>query len=217
MGISPNSLSRGRLVRGPNLYGNALDEVRLSLNTTPSNYVPIPNPTIHLFGDESAFSVSMQFIRSPDGIQYMWLPGEPSCEQLCSLLQRTNLKQSVMYVCMLLGRYELQMAESTRNDLYRKLLQSLSGSMKMSTVLVAPIPYPGLEMPAVRAAAFLRSVCSPGHVALLEPTEQFLAGKFARPSLFADHRSLSAEGIRLLAVFLRDRSSMNLPSIKPLV
>jgi hypothetical protein len=194
-----------------------LDEVRILLTKSPTDtdspavYRPISEPSIHLFGDETAFTLSLQFVRSPQGIRHMWMPGEPSGKQLLDLVQRTDFPQSASYVCIMLSRYELAMAAGTRNDLYRELLQSLHGNIKVPTVVVAPLPYPGLEMPAVRAAAFLRSECGSGHVQLLEPTEQFLMGKHARPSLFSDRRSLSAKGIRLFAVYLRDRSDMTLP------
>lgn len=221
IGVAANSLSRRCVMRGPNLYGKALDDVRTLLTKAPTDiassiaYHPSTEPSVYLFGDETAFSLSIQFMRSPQGIQHMWMPGEPSCQQLLDLMHRTDLKQSSSYVCIMISRYELTMSASTRNELYSKMLQSLNGDMKMPILIVAPLPYPGLEMPAVRAAAFLRSECGSGHVRLLEPTEQFLIGKHTRPSLYTDRRSLSAEGTRLLAVFLRDRSEMNLPPLMP--
>uniref|UniRef100_A0A914VE15 Uncharacterized protein n=1 Tax=Plectus sambesii TaxID=2011161 RepID=A0A914VE15_9BILA len=216
IGIAANSLSCRRVQRGPNYYGQVLENVRIALNKSDhvrSQTHLSTNPRVHLFGDATAFAVTQEFTRETDGIAHMWLTGEPTCDQLIDLMQRTVFKQSTVCICILLGRYELKMAASVRQDQYQQFVQQLQARSTTPTIVVAPLPYPGLEMAAVTAAAQLRCLCSTTNITLLEPTEQFMKGKSARSSLFIDVHSPSLKGIRLLAVYLQERGGMPLPSV----
>uniref|UniRef100_A0A914WVS2 Uncharacterized protein n=1 Tax=Plectus sambesii TaxID=2011161 RepID=A0A914WVS2_9BILA len=87
----------------------------------------------------------------------------------------------------------------------------------MGVKIVAPFPYPGMEMQAISVAAQLRAICEGGTVGLIEPTEQLLLGKTAWPDYFSDQRTLSHKGVHLVAIFLLDQSGVpltNLPSCK---
>uniref|UniRef100_A0A914V1V2 Uncharacterized protein n=1 Tax=Plectus sambesii TaxID=2011161 RepID=A0A914V1V2_9BILA len=216
IGVAANSLARHCVQRGPNLYGKALEEVRISMaehgqNPSIEAYWRLPDPSVYLFGNPMAFAVAREFGRSPEGIAYMWLTGEPSCSQLLEIVHETKLRQSAMCICVMLSRYELIMCTSTRRDEYGKFVRLISSSCTTAVKVVAPIPYPGLEVAAIQAAECLRAECKLSTVALLEPTEQFLIGRTARASLFNDAYSLSMKGLRHIATFLRDRSGLPLP------
>uniref|UniRef100_A0A914VY09 Uncharacterized protein n=1 Tax=Plectus sambesii TaxID=2011161 RepID=A0A914VY09_9BILA len=71
----------------------------------------------------------------------------------------------------------------------------------MGVKIVVPFPYPDMEMQAISTAAQLRAICEGGTVGLIEPTEQLLLGKTARPDYFSDQRTLSHKGVRLVAIF----------------
>uniref|UniRef100_A0A914WW30 CCHC-type domain-containing protein n=1 Tax=Plectus sambesii TaxID=2011161 RepID=A0A914WW30_9BILA len=64
IGIAANSLSCRRVQRGPNYYGQVLENVRIALSTSDnirSQTHLSTNPRVHLFGDATAFAVTQEF------------------------------------------------------------------------------------------------------------------------------------------------------------
>uniref|UniRef100_A0A914VLD0 Uncharacterized protein n=1 Tax=Plectus sambesii TaxID=2011161 RepID=A0A914VLD0_9BILA len=156
----------------------------------------VAEPSVYIVGDATAVMVSREFMRSSDGIAQRWLPGEPSGAQLVELMKKEQIEQTNAWVWILFSRKELSMGESERLIEYRWVMQMVSTLTTENIKIVAPLPYPGMETPALKAGAILHAECRRYQLTLMEPTEQFLVGKTARPELFYNARSLSPQGTR---------------------
>uniref|UniRef100_A0A914XBN3 Uncharacterized protein n=1 Tax=Plectus sambesii TaxID=2011161 RepID=A0A914XBN3_9BILA len=191
-----------------------IESLRVPINRAHRPYCPVADPSVCLIGDATACMISREFVRSSDGVTHLWLPGEPAGAQLIEMIRRGVDKPTSNCICILLSRHELLLSESVRKDKYHRMVQLCDELTQVRRVsIITPLPYPGVETLALKAAVLLREECHKTKVALLELSEQFLVGKTARPELFRSSRLISPLGVRHVALFLRDRGGFPLPPL----
>jgi hypothetical protein len=171
--------------------------------------IEIDKDNLCFIGDASVYYISCHFRRSKIFFSYFWHAADNiSCEMILNNLPLSKLNSSLPTVfCLFLGKYELLENANRRMKLYKNFLQKLFNMLSDSIfiTLVTPIPYPELEIASRNANVQLIRLSENYPIRVVNPTEQFLIGKFSNRSLFSfDGKYLNDKGAHVLAMNMCD-------------